>query len=421
MKILLIGSSGREHALAWAFKQNPKCNELYCIPGNAGIASIAKCKQIDILDNNKILNFCKDQGIDFVMIGPENPLANGLVDILEKNGILSFGPTKNAAILESSKTFTKMICSKRNIPTAKYKLASSEDEALIFLNEFTKPYVIKDDGLAAGKGVFIAQTAQEATVALKKIFQSSKPGSKSVVIEEFLHGEEASLFILTDGDSMLPLGSAQDHKRAFDNDRGPNTGGMGAFSPASNISPKIEKKILDKIVKPTLDEMKKNGTPFCGILYAGLMIVEEEPLLIEYNARLGDPECQVLAIRLGAQLLDILLNCAKKKLLGTKINFANDIGLTVVIASKGYPGEFQIGKEISGLESLDDDEEIQVFHSGTEFKEGKLVSSGGRVLSVTARAKDLESARKKVYDTLTIIQWENGFYRNDIGFKYFKK
>ena len=266
MKILLIGSGGREHALAWAFKQNPKCNELYCIPGNAGIASIAKCKQIDILDNNKILNFCKDQGIDFVMIGPENPLANGLVDVLEKNGILSFGPTKNAAILESSKTFTKMICSKRNIPTAKYKLASSEDEALFFLNEFTKPYVIKDDGLAAGKGVFIAETAQEATVALKKIFQSSKPGSKSVVIEEFLHGEEASLFILTDGDSMLPLGSAQDHKRAFDNDRGPNTGGMGAFSPASNISPKIEKRILDRIVKPTLDEMKKNGTPFCGIL-----------------------------------------------------------------------------------------------------------------------------------------------------------
>ena len=420
MKILLIGSGGREHALAWAFKQNPKCQELYCIPGNAGIAAIAKCLEIDILNNNEILRFCRNKGIDFVMIGPEGPLDNGLVDVLENNEILSFGPTKNAAMLETSKTFTKMLCSKKDIPTARYKVASTENEALSYLNEFHEPYVIKDDGLAAGKGVFIARNEKEAREALKKIFRT-KPDTTSVVIEEFLDGEEASLFILTDGYDLLILGSAQDHKRAFDNDCGPNTGGMGAYSPASNITPRIEKKIIDRIITPTLNEMREKGTPFRGILYAGLMIKNDEPYLIEYNARFGDPECQVLAIRLGAQLLDVLFNCAQKALLETKINYADDFGLTVVLASKGYPGEYQKGEEITGLENISENEEIQVFHSGTALDGIKLVSNGGRVLSITTRSEDLESARKKVYDALTIIKWKGGFYRKDIGCKRSQK
>ena len=420
MKILLIGSGGREHALAWAFKQNPKCQELYCIPGNAGIAAIAKCLEIDILDNNEILRFCRNKGIDFVMIGPEGPLDNGLVDVLENNEILSFGPKKNAAMLETSKTFTKILCSKRDIPTARYKVATTENEALSCLNEFHEPYVIKDDGLAAGKGVLIAKNAKEAREALKKIFRV-KPDTTSVVIEEFLDGEEASLFILTDGYDLLILGSAQDHKRAFDNDCGPNTGGMGAYSPASNITPRIEKKIIDRIITPTLDEMREKGTPFRGILYAGLMIKNDEPYLIEYNARLGDPECQVLAIRLGAQLLDVLFNCAQKALLGTKINYADDFGITVVLASKGYPGEYQKGEEITGLENISENDEIQVFHSGTALDGIKLVSNGGRVLSITTRSEDLESARKKVYDALSIIKWKGGFYRKDIGCKRSQK
>jgi len=420
LKILLIGSGGREHALAWAFKQNPKCQELYCIPGNAGIAAIAKCLEIDILDNNEILRFCINKEIDFVMIGPEGPLDNGLVDVLENNEILSCGPTKNAAMLETSKTFTKMICSKKDIPTARYKVASTENEALSYLNEFHEPYVIKDDGLAAGKGVFIAKNEKEAREALKTIFRI-KPDTTSVVIEEFLDGEEASLFILTDGYDLLILGSAQDHKRAFDNDCGPNTGGMGAYSPASNITPRIEKKIIDRIITPTLDEMREKGTPFRGILYAGLMIKNDEPYLIEYNARLGDPECQVLAIRLGAQLLDVLFNCAQKALKKTKINYADDFGIAVVLASNGYPGKYQKGEEIIGLENISENDEIQVFHSGTALDGIKLVSNGGRVLSITTRSEDLESARKKVYDALTTIQWKGGFYRKDIGCKRSQK
>ena len=420
MKILLIGSGGREHSLAWAFKQNPKCEELYCIPGNAGMAKIANCENIDILDNEQILRFCRNHNIDFVMIGPEGPLENGLVDILKRNNILSFGPTKNAARLESSKTFTKMICSKRGIPTAKYEFANSEREALNCLDNFSEPFVIKDDGLAAGKGVFIVRNKQEAKTALRKIFHHEKAGSKSVVIEEYLQGEEASLFILTDGKNMLPLGSAQDHKRAYDNDCGPNTGGMGAYSPASNLSRKIEKKILDMIVDPTLDEMRNNGTPFCGILYVGLMIKDNEPYLVEYNARLGDPECQALVIRLGAQLLDALLNCAQNMLQMTKINYADDVGITVVMAAKGYPESFRKGTEINGLDSLDENEEIQVFHSGTTFDGRKIVSNGGRVLSVTARSKDLKNAREKVYKALNRIEWKDGFYRSDIGCRDFK-
>ena len=417
MKILIIGSGGREHALAWAFKQNPKCRELYCIPGNAGIAKIATCKNIDILDNNAILEFCKANKVSFVMIGPEGPLEQGLVDLLIENEILVVGPKKKAAMLESSKSFTKMICGQRNIPTAKYRVAHSESEALDYLSEFRHPYVIKEDGLAAGKGVLIAKNKREANEAVRNIFQRSKSDTKSVIIEEFLKGEEVSVFILTDGVNAIWLGSAQDYKKAFDNDLGPNTGGMGAYSPALNLSPTIEKKILDRIIYPTLDEMKSNGTPFCGILYAGLMIIKNEPHLIEYNVRLGDPECQVLAVRLGAQLLDVLLSCAKQELLSTKISYTEDTGITVVVASKGYPGEYQAGSKIFGLESIDRNENIQVFHSGTISDGKQLLSHGGRVLSVTARDDSLKRARNKVYNALKKIIFEDSFYRSDIGYK----
>ena len=417
LKTLIIGSGGREHALAWAFKQNPKCQELFCIPGNVGIARIAICKTIDIFDNDAILEFCKENEVNFVMIGPEGPLENGLVDRLIENDILAVGPKKKAAMLESSKSFTKMICSRRNIPTAKYKVAHSEREALENLNDFTEPYVIKDDGLASGKGVLIAKNKQEATEAVRKIFQLSKPGPKSIIIEEFLKGEEASIFILTDGDNTVWLGSAQDYKKAFDNDLGPNTGGMGAYSPALNLSPVIEKKVLDGIINPTLDEMRYNGTPYSGILYAGLMIVDNEPYLIEYNVRLGDPECQVLAVRLGAQLLDVLLSCAKQELLGTEINYAEDTGMTVVVATKGYPGDYKIGSKIFGVDSIDENENIQVFHSGTGLDGKQLIAEGGRVLSVTTRDNSLSNARNKIYNALEKIIFEDGFYRTDIGYK----
>ena len=417
LKTLIIGSGGREHALAWAFKQNPKCQELFCIPGNAGIARIASCKTINIFDNDAILDFCKEKEVNFVMIGPEGPLENGLVDRLIENNILALGPKKKAAMLESSKSFTKMICRRRNIPTARYKVAHSEREALENLNEFTEPYVIKDDGLAAGKGVLIAKNKQEATKVVRDIFHRSKTGSKSIIIEEFLKGEEASIFILTDGVNMIWLGSAQDYKKAFDNDLGPNTGGMGAYSPALNLSPVIEKKVLDGIINPTLDEMRYNGTPYSGILYAGLMIVDNEPYLIEYNVRLGDPECQVLAVRLGAQLLDVLLSCAKQELLGTEINYAEDTGITVVVATKGYPGDYKIGSKIFGLDSIDENENIQVFHSGTGLDGKQLIAEGGRVLSVTTRDNSLSNARNKIYNALEKIIFEDGFYRTDIGYK----
>ena len=416
MKILIIGSGGREHSLVWAFLQNPKCKEIHCIPGNAGIEKIAICKDLNILNNREIVSYCKSNKIDFVVVGPEAPLANGLIDILIKNKILCFGPTKEAALLESSKSFTKSICDKRNIPTANYVLANSKKEALGFIEKFKPPFVIKLDGLAAGKGVFISKNKSEAIKSINDIY-GIRNNHNTILIEEFLKGIEASLFIISNGNKFKSLGSAQDYKKIYNNDLGPNTGGMGAFSPSLNISPEMEKDILKRIVSPTLKEMDKRGTPFSGILYVGLMITNEGPKLIEYNVRLGDPECQVIAIRLGAQLLDAFIYCATNEFKKIKINYANDFGVTVVMASGGYPNKYETGFKIKGIKDLCDKKDVEIFHSGTQNSKNSIVTSGGRVLSVTARSTKLKMARKKAYEIVRKINWKKEYHRPDIAKK----
>ena len=416
MKILIIGSGGREHSLVWAFLQNPKCKEIHCIPGNAGIEKIAICKDLNILNNEEIVSYCKSNKIDFVVVGPEAPLANGLIDILIKNKILCFGPTKEAALLESSKSFTKYICDKRNIPTANYVLANSKKEALGFIEKFKPPFVIKLDGLAAGKGVFISKNKSEAIKSINDIY-GIRNNHNTILIEEFLKGIEASLFIISNGNKFKSLGSAQDYKKIYKKDLGPNTGGMGAFSPSLNISPEMEKDILKRIVSPTLKEMDKRGTPFSGILYVGLMITNEGPKLIEYNVRLGDPECQVIAIRLGAQLLDAFICCATNEFKKIKINYANDFGVTVVMASGGYPNKYETGFKIKGIKDLCDKKDVEIFHSGTQNSKNSIVTSGGRVLSVTARSTKLKKARKKAYEIVRKINWKKEYHRSDIAKK----
>ena len=416
MKILIIGSGGREHSLVWAFLQNPKCKEIHCIPGNAGIEKIAICKDLNILNNEEIVSYCKSNKIDFVVVGPEAPLANGLIDILIKNKILCFGPTKEAALLESSKSFTKYICDKRNIPTANYVLANSKKEALGFIEKFKPPFVIKLDGLAAGKGVFISKNKSEAIKSINDIY-GIRNNHNTILIEEFLKGIEASLFIISNGNKFKSLGSAQDYKKIYKKDLGPNTGGMGAFSPSLNISPEMEKDILKRIVSPTLKEMDKRGTPFSGILYVGLMITNEGPKLIEYNVRLGDPECQVIAIRLGAQLLDAFIYCATNEFKKIKINYANDFGVTVVMASGGYPNKYETGFKIKGIKDLCDKKDVEIFHSGTQNSKNSIVTSGGRVLSVTARSTKLKKARKKAYEIVRKINWKKEYHRSDIAKK----
>ena len=416
MKILIIGSGGREHSLVWAFLQNPKCKEIHCIPGNAGIEKIAICKDLNILNNEEIVSYCKSNKIDFVVVGPEAPLANGLIDILIKNKILCFGPTKEAALLESSKSFTKYICDKRNIPTANYVLANSKKEALGFIEKFKPPFVIKLDGLAAGKGVFISKNKSEAIKSINDIY-GIRNNHNTILIEEFLKGIEASLFIISNGNKFKSLGSAQDYKKIYKKDLGPNTGGMGAFSPSLNISPEMEKDILKRIVSPTLKEMDKRGTPFSGILYVGLMITNEGPKLIEYNVRLGDPECQVIAIRLGAQLLDAFIYCATNEFKKIKINYANDFGVTVVMASGGYPNKYETGFKIKGIKDLCDKKDVEIFHSGTQNSKNSIVTSGGRVLSVTARSTKLKKARKKAYEIVRKINWKKEYHRPDIAKK----
>jgi len=416
VKILIIGSGGREHSLVWAFLQNPKCKEIHCIPGNAGIEKIAICKDLNILNNEEIVSYCKSNKIDFVVVGPEAPLANGLIDILIKNKILCFGPTKEAALLESSKSFTKYICDKRNIPTANYVLANSKKEALGFIEKFKPPFVIKLDGLAAGKGVFISKNKSEAIKSINDIY-GIRNNHNTILIEEFLKGIEASLFIISNGNKFKSLGSAQDYKKIYKKDLGPNTGGMGAFSPSLNISPEMEKDILKRIVSPTLKEMDKRGTPFSGILYVGLMITNEGPKLIEYNVRLGDPECQVIAIRLGAQLLDAFIYCATNEFKKIKINYANDFGVTVVMASGGYPNKYETGFKIKGIKDLCDKKDVEIFHSGTQNSKNSIVTSGGRVLSVTARSTKLKKARKKAYEIVRKINWKKEYHRSDIAKK----
>ncbi|MER2509077.1 MAG: phosphoribosylamine--glycine ligase [Amaricoccus sp.] len=413
MNILILGGGGREHALAWAFAQNPKADLVFCAPGNAGIAEQATCVALDILDGDKILAFCAENAVGFVMVGPEAPLAEGVADALRAGGMPTLGPGREAARLEASKAFTKEICAARDVPTAASQTFTDPEAAAAYVAATGAPIVVKADGLAAGKGVTVAMTLPEAKAALDAIFAEG-PGAR-VVIEEFMTGEEASLFILADGEELLVLGTAQDHKRAFDGDAGPNTGGMGAYSPAPILTPEVIERALAEIVRPTLAEMVARGTPFQGVLYAGLMIEDGRPRLVEYNVRLGDPEIQAIALRLGAQLFDVFLACAEGRLGEARLNWASDHALTVVMAARGYPGDHARGEPI-GLPEIEDPR-VQIFHAGTRLAEGRLVSNGGRVLNVTARGATLAEARDRAYAALARVDWPGGFARSDIGWR----
>ena len=418
MNILILGNGAREHSIAWAVKQNPKCSRLLVAPGNAGIADIADISTINIENCDEVVKLATQEKIDFVIIGPEAPLAAGVSDELKNKGFLVFGPTKAAAQLEISKSFMKDLCTAVNIPTAKYSKFNDLVSAKKYVAQEGIPIVIKADGLAAGKGVTVAMDLATAYKALEDIFNSSSHNSHTkVVIEEFMEGEEASFFVLCDGLKILPMGTAQDYKRVGDGDTGPNTGGMGAYSPAPVLTKKIEENVIKKIIEPTLREMKKRGEAYQGVLYAGLMIKDQQARLVEYNARFGDPECQALMMRLGAQVLDLLLATSTSNLEDCKINWADDHALCVVMASNGYPGKIKKGSIIDGLQKLKSSSSQMCFHAGTVKESGNIVANGGRVLSLTARGETLAEAQSSAYDMVKIIDWEEGFYRTDIGWK----
>ena len=421
MKILVLGGGGREHALVWAITQNPKCQKIFCAPGNAGISKIADIVDLDILRPAEIVAFCKNENIDFVVIGPEAPLLAGVSDALRQETILTFGPSKASTMLEASKSFTKKICKLGKIPTARAETFSNLANAKNYLKYCDFPIVIKADGLAEGKGVVVAESQKVAFSTVENMFGGSLGvAGESILIEEFLQGEELSYFVLCDGATLLPIGSAQDHKRAFDGDKGPNTGGMGAYSPAPILTESLERKILSKIIKPTLEIMNAKGVPFQGVLYAGLMVRNGEPSLIEYNVRFGDPECQVLMVRLGGQVLDVLLECTQQKLYQSKINWANDTAISVVMAAGGYPKAYKKGTVIKNIELAEKIEGVEVFHAGTKNNNGELVANGGRVLNITCRESNLRLAKVKAYEAVELIDWEDGFYRKDIGWQGLK-
>ena len=418
MNILILGSGGREHALAWAIQQNPKCDRLIAAPGNAGMAEIAECAALDIEDGAAVVTFAEENAISFVVIGPEAPLAAGVADDLRAAGIPVFGPSKAAARLEASKGFTKEICDACGAPTAGYARFDNAADARAYVTEQGAPIVVKADGLAAGKGVIVAMDVDTALSAIDDMFGGEfGAAGAEVVIEEFMEGEEASFFILCDGENVLPVGTAQDHKRVGDGDTGPNTGGMGAYSPAPIMTDAVTEKALNEIVKPTVAEMAKRGTPYQGVLYAGFMIKDGQPRLVEYNVRFGDPECQALMMRLGAQVLDILLACAEGRLDEVQVNWADDHAMTVVMAANGYPGSYAKGTEIKGLGDLPSDSKNMVFHAGTKADGDKVLANGGRVLNVTARGATLQEARDRAYEMAAKIDWPDGFYRKDIGWR----
>ncbi|MCX7559290.1 phosphoribosylamine--glycine ligase [Sulfitobacter sp. F26204] len=418
MNILILGSGGREHSLAWATLQNPKCDKLIVAPGNAGIAKIADCADLDIMNGAEIIAFCEENSIDFIIVGPEAPLAAGVADDLRGAGFLVFGPSAAAAQLEASKAFTKEICDACNAPTAGYAHFTNHEDACAYVTTHPAPLVIKADGLAAGKGVIIAMTDEEASAAVDEMFDGAfGAAGAEVVIEEFMEGEEASFFVLCDGENILPIGTAQDHKRVGDGDTGPNTGGMGAYSPAPILTEEIAQKALNEIIRPTMAEMTKRGTPYQGVLYAGLMIKDGQPRLVEFNARFGDPECQVLMMRLGAQAFDLMHATAEGRLSDMRVNWAEDHAVTVVMAAKGYPGTYQKGSEIRGLDTLPEDSKNMTFHAGTSVSDGTFIATGGRVLNVTARGNSLMEAKDRAYAMVDQINWPEGFCRRDIGWR----
>jgi phosphoribosylamine--glycine ligase len=416
MNILLVGSGGREHALAWKLAVSPLADRLYCAPGNAGIAQEGVCVALDLADHGAVVAFCRANTVDFVVVGPEAPLVAGLVDDLEAAGIKAFGPTRAAARLEGSKGFAKDLCRAHNIPTAAYQRFSDAAAAKDYVRRMGAPIVVKADGLAAGKGVVVASTLAEAEAAIDMTFGGALgPAGSSAVIEEFLVGEEASFFVLADGENAVPLATAQDHKRAFDGDRGPNTGGMGAVSPAPAMTPELEKRALDEIVTPTLAAMKASGAPYKGVLYAGLMITAEGPKLIEYNVRFGDPECQVLMLRLMSDLVPALMAARDGVLKNFALRWYADAAVAVVMATKGYPGRCPRGSIIGGLEEAAAVDGVEIFHAGTRRDDGHILADGGRVLNVCALGKTVGEAQSQAYAAVDRIVWPDGFCRRDIG------
>jgi len=418
MRVLLIGSGGREHALAWALAASPIVSKLYCAPGNAGIAMVADCVPIPVTDLDRLVAFAIEKTIDFVVIGPEGPLVAGLWDKLEAAGIKALGPSAAGARLEGSKGYVKDLCAGHNIPTAAYGRFNAAEAAKAFAAKQSLPVVIKADGLAAGKGVVIAETHDEAAHAIDVMFEGAfGSAGHEVVVEEFLEGEEASFFVITDGEHVLPLAGAQDHKRVFDHDKGPNTGGMGAYSPAPVLTADVAEKTMEKIIRPTIAAMKARGTPYMGVLYAGLMIKDGEPKLIEYNCRFGDPECQVLMMRLKSDLATALLAARDGVLDRVDLRWHDDAALTVVMATRGYPGDYAKGSAIEGVDEAQALPDVEIFHAATRAEGGRLLADGGRVLDVTARAKTVGGAQKRAYEAVDRIRWPEGFCRRDIGWR----
>jgi phosphoribosylamine--glycine ligase len=418
MNVLLLGSGGLEHALAWAIAASPLLDRLWCAPGNAGIAEVADCVALDIADHAAVAAFCKAHDIGFVVVGPETPLVAGIVDDLGRAGIKSFGPTQAAARLEGSKAFMKEICARHAIPTAAHARFDNLDAALAHVRARGAPVVVKADGLAAGKGVTIATTVAEAEAALRDIF-SGRFGTAGaeVLVEDCLEGEEVSFFALCDGNTALPLATAQDHKRAFDGDTGPNTGGMGAFSPAPALSDETSAQVMRDIIDPTLAAMRDLATPFTGVLYAGLMLTPSGPMLLEYNVRFGDPECQVLMVRLKDDLLTLLLAAVDATLDKMSVRWWPEPALTVVLAARGYPGAYETGSVIGGLEAAGAVPGVEIFHAGTRRVGDRILATGGRVLSVTARGESVSQAQARAYEAIGLIDWPQGFCRRDIGWR----
>jgi phosphoribosylamine--glycine ligase len=418
MNILLLGSGGREHALAWKMAASPLLDRLYCAPGNAGIAKEAECVALDPADHDAVIAFCRENRIDLVVVGPEAPLCAGIVDDLEAAGIKAFGPTKAAARLEGSKGFTKDICRANNIPTAAYERFTAAAPAKDYVRRVGAPIVVKADGLAAGKGVVVAEAIAQAEAAIDMMFEGGLGSAGAeVVIEEFLEGEEASFFALCDGTTAISLASAQDHKRAFDNDQGPNTGGMGAYSPAPAMTTEMTKRTMTEIIEPTLRAMAAMGAPYKGVLFAGLMITRDGPKLIEYNVRFGDPETQVLMLRLKSDLVPALMAARDGVLKSFDLRWYDDAALTVVMAAKGYPGDYKKGTVIEGLDEAAKVEGAEIFHAGTKADGRRILANGGRVLNVCATGRTVAEAQRQAYAAVDRIDWPEGFCRRDIGWR----